>query len=115
MNRTGTKRSCVVCGKSFPFKGKTKFCSDKCRLKRHREQLAIAVERRSKASLPHRKKVCKICGESFIARTRLSVYCSKQECKDEGLRQAVKAQILRRLKDKGKWKKAKKKDQDVEG
>lgn len=72
-------RACVVCGATFPRKGKTLSCSDACKHARHLEIHKVGAIRSGRLKGPQQLQ-CKRCGVGFVGQAT-KVYCSKK-CKD---------------------------------
>ncbi len=73
-------RACVVCGATFPRKGKTLSCSDACKHARHLEIHKVGAIRSGRLKGPQQLQ-CKRCGVGFVGQAT-KVYCSRL-CKDE--------------------------------
>lgn len=79
MAEVNATRDCVVCGATFPRKGKTLSCSDACKHARHLEIYKVGSIRSGRLKGPQQLQ-CKRCGVGFVG-VASKVYCSTK-CKD---------------------------------
>lgn len=105
------EKECPYCGKKFIAVGKQKYCTYRCGALYHQR-----LNRRK-----YEPRICTVCGEEFLPRTKVQVTCGKPECvkhnpkkhyrgfrytykhyKWEGLSLPEKQQIKKKISDK-KW------------
>lgn len=75
--------TCAYCGDPIPNMFRRKYCSQRCANDAY-------MQRRRIRQISELRKVCPVCGNSFIGSTKAACYCSNA-CKQKAYRERRKA------------------------